>query len=224
MPRTTRDAAGQPGADGHVAVAGEQRGDEGQQRGEVGGQVDVHVGEHRARRCATSTGAAPGRGPSPRGGRPRRRGGRGERPGDGPGAVGAGVVGDRDPEAEREGAVQIGVEPPDAGLEVSLLVVDGDGDVDLGSGRAHQGERHFGRAQRGVGRVPAARWCVGSECRRLGHGHSVSIATVDPVNATCGFPDNRRAPLSPAWPPVSSRFARCASSPPRRANARRRRC
>ena len=40
-------AAGQPGADRQVGVAGDQRRDQRQQRGQVGGQVDVHVGEHR---------------------------------------------------------------------------------------------------------------------------------------------------------------------------------
>ena len=40
-------AAAQPGADGEVGVARDQRGDKRSQRGEVGRQVDVHVGEHR---------------------------------------------------------------------------------------------------------------------------------------------------------------------------------
>src|SRR6266540_6953252 len=38
---------GQPGPDGQVAVAGEQRRDERQQRGEIGGRVHVHVGQDR---------------------------------------------------------------------------------------------------------------------------------------------------------------------------------
>ena len=40
-------AAGQPGADGDVAVAGQQRRDQRQQRVEVGREVDVHVGDDR---------------------------------------------------------------------------------------------------------------------------------------------------------------------------------
>ena len=101
-PRTTRDAAGQPGADRDVAVAGQQRGDQRQQRVQVGGQVDVHVGDHPRRRWPTRRAAARGRGPS-------RRGARRATPGSSrparwrrPGAVGAGVVGDRDRGRERE--------------------------------------------------------------------------------------------------------------------------
>ena len=40
-------AAREPAADREVGVPGQQRRDQRQQRGQVGGQVDVHVGEHR---------------------------------------------------------------------------------------------------------------------------------------------------------------------------------
>ena len=39
-------AGGQAGADGQVAVAGQQGRDQGQQRLQAGGQVSVHVGDH----------------------------------------------------------------------------------------------------------------------------------------------------------------------------------
>ena len=51
---------------------------------------------------------------------------------DGQGAVGAGVVGDGDPEGVREGPCQIGVQTPDAAGQVGLLVVDGDHDIEDG--------------------------------------------------------------------------------------------
>ena len=103
----------------------------GQQRGQVGGQVDVHVGEHgrvrgrpdRAQRPAAALLLQPHR-RAPPGSSPASA------PGDRRGGVGAGVVGDRDPEAVRELRGQVGVQPPDRRLEVGLLVVDGDDDVE----------------------------------------------------------------------------------------------
>ena len=123
-PRTTRDAVAQPGADGEVGVPGDQRRDQRQQRGQVGGQVDVHVGEDvgvagrpdlrsaRPRpfcaRCTASDLGDPG----------------GQAAGDRPGRVGARVVGDGDPERVGEVRAQVRVEAQDAALEVVLLVVD----------------------------------------------------------------------------------------------------
>ena len=54
----------QPGADGQVGVPGDERGDQRQQRGQVGRQVDVAVGEHLRVRGRPRLRAAPGRGPS----------------------------------------------------------------------------------------------------------------------------------------------------------------
>ena len=51
-----------------------------------------------------------------------------------PGAVGAGVVGDGDAEGVGERLPQVGVQPPDAGPERHLLVVDGDDHVEDGCG------------------------------------------------------------------------------------------
>ena len=66
----------QAGADGHVAVAGEQGGHQGEQGVEPGGQVHVHVGHHRGRAAATTPPARRGPGPSGRGAGPPRPEGR----------------------------------------------------------------------------------------------------------------------------------------------------
>jgi hypothetical protein len=125
-------AGGEPAADRQVRVPGDQRRHQRQQRGQVGGQVDVHIGEHR-------------RG----GGRPRRpqrpaaalllqvddrdlRQLPLEGPGEVEGGVGAGVVGDRDAEGVGEGGGQVGVQAAHAPLQVGLLVVDGDRQVEDG--------------------------------------------------------------------------------------------
>ena len=83
-------------ADREVAVAGEQRGDERQQRAQVGREVDVHVGDDPRLARATRRRAARGRGPCARGAGTRRRAalprGRGRSRGV---RVGARVVGDR---------------------------------------------------------------------------------------------------------------------------------
>ena len=106
--------AGQPGADGQVGMPGNQRGEQGAQRREVGGEVHVHVGQDGRRRgephFAEGVAAAllremdhchlaqlPGH---PLGGLE--------------GAVGAGVVRHGDPERVREGAPEIGVQPAQA--------------------------------------------------------------------------------------------------------------
>ena len=54
----------------------------------------------------------------------------GQRSGDVPGAVGAGVVDDRDPGRKRETRVEVGAEPADVGLEVAFFVVHRNGDID----------------------------------------------------------------------------------------------
>src|SRR6266566_1540705 len=54
----------------------------------------------------------------------------GERACDVPGAVGAGVIDDRDPSRKREARVEVGAEPADVGLEVAFFVVDRNGDID----------------------------------------------------------------------------------------------
>ena len=123
-------SAAEPGADREVGVPGDQRGDQGQQGGEVGREVDVAVGEHGR------VGGSPDRPQRPPAAlllEPDRRHGRdlaGQRPRDRRGGVGAGVVGDRDPVAVREVRGQVGVQAPDRRLEVGLLVVDGDDDVE----------------------------------------------------------------------------------------------
>ena len=66
-------AAGEPGPDGEVGVSAEQGGDQGEQRVEVGGQVDVHVDQDRRGRATTTPASAPGRGPSRAGAPPGRR-------------------------------------------------------------------------------------------------------------------------------------------------------
>ena len=124
-------AAGEPGADREVAVSREQGCDQRQERRQVGREIDVHVGEHAGVARApdgVERAAAPLQIQANRphraelGGKPRC---------DLPGAVGAGVVGDRDPGRERESRGQVLVQPPDARLERSVLVEDGDDDLDF---------------------------------------------------------------------------------------------
>ena len=122
-------SAGQPAPDRQVAVPGDERGDEREERGEVGGQVDVHVGEDVGvaprpdvvKRTPAALLVEPDALDALELGR--------EQAGDPPGAVGAGVVGDRDPARERK-RPEVLVQPPDRLLELRLLVEDGDDDLE----------------------------------------------------------------------------------------------
>ncbi len=122
--------ARQSGPDGHVAVPGDERGEQREEGVEVGGQVDVHVREH------VRVGGGPG---LPQGAatallgqghhahaRKLRRQLR-SRPGR---AVGARVVGDRHGAAERQTRGRVPVQPAHGRPEVAHLVVDRDDDVD----------------------------------------------------------------------------------------------
>ena len=144
LPARPADHAGTTGearADGDVAVAGNQRGDEGQQRVEVGGEVDIHVGDDLGV-ALLPRGAE--REPPPLAVEvqcPDTRKRRTQLLGDGPRAVGAGVVHHRDAPGEREVVGQVAVEPAHvAGHHVGLVVHRHD-DVDLGGapgGRPHR--------------------------------------------------------------------------------------
>ena len=124
-PRSPR----QPGADGDVAVPGQQRRDQGEESVQVGGQVHVHVREHlgvRRRPDLVQRPAAAGDVEVDGAylgvlGFERARGR--------PGPVGAPVVRDRDAGAEGKGAAQVLDQPRDARLEVVLLVLDRHDDV-----------------------------------------------------------------------------------------------
>ncbi len=135
---------GQPGADGQVGVAGDQRGDQREERVEIGGEVDVHIGEDRGVGGRPHRPQGPARAPSPPAVRtaPGQLGG--ERGGHGRGGVGAGVVGDGDAEGVREGPREMAVESDHAAVEVLLLVVNGDDDVEHGDGGG-RGDRLPGR-------------------------------------------------------------------------------
>ncbi len=143
-PRTTRAPRRQPRADGDVAVAGQQRRDEREQRAQVGRQVDVHVADDRrvagrpgrAQRAAAAP-AASSRSVTTPGSVGRQRGG------DGRGGVGRGVVGDDDAPAEREARrAGSGAAGECRRLQPGLLVVDGDDDVDVRRGRGERPPRH----------------------------------------------------------------------------------
>ena len=107
----------QPGADRHLAVAGDQRRDQRQQRPQVGRQVDVHVAEH------VGVAGRPGGAQRPpaallveaqdgRRGKLER-----QRPGDRQRRVGAGVVGDHDPPRVGQLGGQEGVQAADRALQ-----------------------------------------------------------------------------------------------------------
>ena len=125
-------AAAQPGADGKVGVAGDQRRDKGGERRQIGRQVDVHVREHRGvgRRphrvqCAAAAlllephhpdiGELCGEG--------FRDSGR---------VIDAGVVCDRDARRERELVPQMAVQPVHRIGQRGLLVVHRDHHIEHG--------------------------------------------------------------------------------------------
>ena len=169
-PRTTRAAGGEPGADGHVAVARDQRGDSGSSGVEAGRQVDVEIGDDGgvARRPRGPQGPAPALLVQVDGADPGERVGQGR--GFLPGAVGAGVVGDGDPGGEGEFAVHEVVQGPDAGLELGRLVVDRDHDVDVGGGRRPRG-RQGGKARSRSWRP----WCAPPSGDRLDAGCEAAV-------------------------------------------------
>jgi len=116
-------------------VARQQGCDQRQQRLQAGGQVDVHVGDHVG--VAGAPDLAHGPAPALLGDvdGPDVREPLGQPLGQQPGGVGAGVVGDGDPEREREVGRQVAVEAHDAGLQYPLLVVDRNDDLDQDAGR-----------------------------------------------------------------------------------------
>ena len=160
----------QPGADRHIAVTGQQRRQQREQGVQVGGQVHVHVGVHIgvAGGPDSAQRAAAARPLQPDGLDRGQLGLQGQ--GLRPGAVGTAVVRDGDPGADRELITKEGVQPPDAGGQVVLLVADGDDDLDL---RTVQGGRPgpagIGGAEQRVRRSHACR-IGGYVARGLGRG------------------------------------------------------
>ena len=128
-PRTHARPAREPAADRQVAVAGHQRRDQRQQRGQVGGEVDVHVREDPASLCDQTCVSARPRpfwsrwtASTPSSSAASRR------------AIAQvasvlRVVRDRDPRREGERA-EIRVQAADRGLELRLLVEHRDHDVE----------------------------------------------------------------------------------------------
>ena len=117
---------GQPRPDGHVRMPRDQRGDQRQQRVQVGGQVHVHVGDHvgargqphRGQRTATALLLQPD---VPDAGQLAAQPGCHQR-----GGIGAGVVGDGDQELVGKAALQMCVQPSHAGRQICFLVEDRD--------------------------------------------------------------------------------------------------
>ena len=168
-PRRRRE----PRADREVGVPGDQRGHQREQGVEVGGQVDVHVREHR---------------------RVRRRPHRAQRPpatllvevddgdlgelvgqrvGDGERRVGTRVVGDRDPERVGQRVREVPVQAPDARAQVALLVEHGDDDVEDGG-------------PGGLDGLPVSAGGRSGERGRCGHDRSVGRVRGRAVCRTCG--------------------------------------
>ncbi len=109
---------GEAGPDGDVAVARDERRHQRQERVQPGGQVDIEIGDHR---CVARQPRGAQRSPATLlvevdGSNARQ--GVGQGGGLLPGAVGARVVGDRDPGRERELAVHEVVERVHAGVEL----------------------------------------------------------------------------------------------------------
>ena len=203
-------SAGKARSDREVAVTRQQGRHEGEERCEIGREVDVHVGEdigvrgapHLAE-CATSAleiemhGAHTGETV-------------GQSAGDRPRAVGARVVGDGDARGVRDVAREEGVEPFDAGREVLLLVVDRNDDVegdvpgrgavlgrDVWSSGCSDGHGH----RCGVGDTRGeVGGCHGST---VDAGPGRTLATLWAPPKTCPLPPilDSEAPLGPrGWP------------------------
>ncbi len=128
-------AAAQPGADGKVGVAGDQRRDERGECGEVGRQVDVHVREHRSvgRRPHRVQRAAAALLLEPHHPDIGELGG--EVFGDPGRVIDAGVVGDRDAGRKRELVPQVAVQPVHRIRQRGLLVVHRDHHIEHGHPR-----------------------------------------------------------------------------------------
>jgi hypothetical protein len=159
----------QAGADRHVAVAGQQWGQQRQQGVQVGGQIYVHVGvdvgvagrPDRAQRAATPGPLQPDR--------MDQREFSCQREGLSPGAVGATVVRDRDAGGERKFLTQVGPQSADARCQVAVLVADRDDDLHQGTVRSARRLWRFrlGRAKQGV-RQSHARHHWWSDCTPAG--------------------------------------------------------
>ena len=143
--------AGQPGSDGHVAVAGEQRRDQREQGVQVCRQIDIHIGEHvrvvrqpDGSQCPAAAWLL-----QPDGANQVELARQGER--DGPGPVGTAVVGDGDPRSERKAGPEVRLDPAHARAEVTFLVAYRDDNLHLGrfpaAGRQRAGllEESFSR-------------------------------------------------------------------------------
>ncbi len=115
-------------------MAGNQGSEQGRQCGQIGGQVNVHIGQHRRRglKPHLAQGVAPAlfgevdhlyfaQFPRHAFGGPQS-------------AVCAGVVRHSDPERVREGAAQVAVQPPEALFQIPLFVVDRDSHIQHGGG------------------------------------------------------------------------------------------
>ena len=125
-------AAAEPRSDGQVGVPGDQRRDEGGQRGQIGGQVDVHVGQHLSvgvgpdlmQRAAAALLLEPHHPDVAEFG--------GELGGDHGRVVDAGVVGDGDADRVGEVLAEVAMQSMDRIGEGGLLVVDGHHDIEHG--------------------------------------------------------------------------------------------
>src|SRR6185437_5825190 len=134
-------AAGQPGADGQVAVPGQQRGDQRQQGVQVCRQIDIHVGEDLglALRPDGPQRPAASRQLHPDG--PDLRQLPSQLAGDLPGGVRAAVVRDGDPGAEGEALAQVAGQPAHARREITLLIPNRDNDIYLQNCHAMEDRR-----------------------------------------------------------------------------------
>src|SRR5581483_6038682 len=102
----------QAAADGQVAVPGEERGHQRQERLQAGGEVDVHVADDVRVALAPDLAQRPAAPLLVQVHAAHLREVRGERAGDLPGPVDAGVVRDGDPESVREVLLEVAVQAP----------------------------------------------------------------------------------------------------------------
>ena len=227
-------AATQAGPDGQVRVPGEQGGQQRQNSSEVRGQIGVHVGQDGRIASRPDLAQCPaatlgGQVDSAHLGHIAR-----QPAGDLPGQVGAGVVGDRDPEGVRQDGAQVGVQAQHAALQGRLLVVHRDHDVDgggegdqvlphgEGSAKGRGGHRQVGpghRVRGGHVLKATGRTCehpVSTLCRAREHP-----VPPTPADAGPGPPEGHRESQVPhrelpdSWHPSHAEWAHESRRPPR---------
>src|SRR5438128_5521750 len=111
-------------------MPGDERRNQGEEGVQVGGQIDIHIGDDRrvTLQPRLPYGAASALGFVAHGADTARL--EHQPLGDRPGRIGTRVVDDGDPRLKRKLVVEVSPQPANSPLEFALLVVEGDSDLD----------------------------------------------------------------------------------------------